>query len=120
MEDRCVHVVSTNSNLTTVSASGTTDIGTISCFKYGKIVTVTFNFVGVDLPATWENKTLGTIPNEYLPPTTLGIHFQTNNNVQCLVRIESNGNISIQPISAVNDTNVKANYVGDTVTYVIR
>lgn len=56
---------------TSITVSGTDNQGTITFYKFGKIVIMELNLLKVHLTSTWN--VVGTVPNGYMPKLTDGI-----------------------------------------------
>lgn len=55
---------------TTITVSGTNNVGTITFYKFGKIVIMELNLSKVNLSSTWN--VVGTVPNGYMPKLSDG------------------------------------------------
>lgn len=78
--------------------------GTIALRKLGGVAYVSIGGNGITLPDMWEHKTIATVPDGYKPKLEMQAAFQTYKGVATIIRININGEITLQPVSPVTDS----------------
>ena len=72
--------------------------------KLGGVAYVSIGGSGVTLPEIWNHKIIATVPDGYKPKMEMQAAFQTYKGIAAIIRITLNGEIDLQTVSTVTNT----------------